>query len=120
MEASQLDHNTSGQLTYKQWFFLTRNQYTVMETDYNTYAILHECTTNGPAFLNYRNDDVHILTRSETVTSGDLDTYKATANAAITDLRAFEDIEQKTCLPQSWRTKFGQLFTNPDQFWRKW
>ena len=96
-------------------FFLTRNQYTVMETDYTNYAIIHECTTNSPAFLNYRNDDVHILTRSESVVTATLDGYKTAAEGHITGSQTrFEDINQTTCLPQSWRTKFGELFSNPD------
>ncbi len=92
-----------------------------METDYTTYAILHECTTNSPAILNYTNDSVHILTRSESVTANDLTTYKQKAEGHIAGSQAkFEDIEQTACLPKSWRSKLGELVSNPDNFWRKW
>lgn len=122
VEAFQLDHATTGKLTYDQvGGLLEQTKYTVMETDYTNYAILHECTSNSFRVLNYKSDDVHILTRSESVDSATLDGYKTSAEALITGSESrFEDIEQTACLPQDWNVKMRELFSNPDNFWRKW
>ena len=62
-----VEHSTNGELTeYRFW--IPYNHYTILETDYTTYAIAYECSENVPQILNYLTDDIHIFTRSETVT----------------------------------------------------
>ena len=80
-----VEASTSGLLTYKNLWFINEDWYTVLDTDYDNYAIVYECTSNDPKFLNYKNDDLHIFTRSEAiVTDTDLTTYKATAESKLT------------------------------------
>ena len=70
-------------MSYKQALVINNSFYEVLDTDNTTYAIVYECTKNYPRFLNFRNDDVHILTRSETITDANLATYKATAETKV-------------------------------------
>ena len=116
-----IEATSSGLLSYKTLYFIDTEWYTVVDSDYSTYAIVYECTSNDPKFLNYKNDDMHILTRSETVTASDLTSYKSKAEAKLSGSTArFETIEHKTCLASSYFNKINQMFTDPKTFFRKW
>ena len=52
-ESYQLNSTTDGVLTYKVLALLDSPKYTVLETDYTTYAIVYECSKNFPYVLNY-------------------------------------------------------------------
>ena len=100
---------------------INEDWYTVLDTDYTTYAIAYECTSNDPKFLNYKNDDLHIFTRSETASASDLTSYKTKAEAKLSGSTArFETLEQKECLPKSYTSKINEMFTDPNKFFRKW
>ena len=110
----------AGAMSYSRLGF-SSDWYKVIDTDYENYAIVYECTRNNPMkILNYKSDNLHIFTRSETVTDTDLETYKTAALAAADGITGFEDIEHVSCLPISNATKYKQLFTDPDTFFRKW
>jgi len=89
-----VEHNDKGELTeYRFW--IPVSHYTIMDTDYSTYAIAYECSENLPQILNYNTDDVHIFTRSETVTTAQLDAWKTIAESKIAGSKArMEDLEQ--------------------------
>merc|ERR1712060_152501 len=92
-ESYSLSYDTSGALSYKNLLVIPKSFYKVLDTDYTSYAVVYECTTNPYKFLNYRNDDVHILTRDETVTDANLDTWKAIAETKISGSEdRFEDL----------------------------
>ena len=83
--------------------------------------IVYQCTRNYPKFLNFRNDDVHIFTRDETVTDATLDGYKDLAEAKVPGSKArFEDLTINTCVGTGYRSKMTEMFTDPDNFFRKW
>ena len=63
-----LNYTDKGELSYEQLWFFKNNFYQVLDTDYTTYAIVYECTSNSKV-LNYSNDDVHVFTRSETAST---------------------------------------------------
>mmetsp|Transcript_8116 Transcript_8116/g.9711 ORF Transcript_8116/g.9711 Transcript_8116/m.9711 type:complete len:185 (-) Transcript_8116:69-623(-) len=116
-----LTADSSGKLSYKSLFFINNDWYSVLDTDYTTYAIVYECSSNNPKFLNYRNDDIHIFTRSETATDADMVAYKATAEAKkVGSAARFETLEQKSCLPKSYVSKVNEMFTDPKKFFRKY
>merc|ERR1739841_217448 len=77
-----LSYDTSGVLDQRT-LGIKNNFYKVLATDYSTYAVVYECTSDPVKLLNWRNDDIHILARAETVTSADLDTWKALAETVI-------------------------------------
>ena len=108
-------------MKYKTLFFFNNEWYVVLDTDYTSYAIVYECSTNEPKFLNYRNDDIHIFTRSETVTDANMSSYKAKSEAKLSGSTArFETLEQKSCLPKSYFSKVNEMFTDPKKFFRKY
>ena len=108
-------------LEYKNLWLINHSFYKVLDTDYNTYAIVYQCTENYPKFLNFRNDDVHIFSRSDTVKDADLSTWKITAETKVAGTKArFEDLIIKECLPVSYSSQIGKMFTDPDYFFRKW
>ena len=71
-------------MSYKTALVINNTHYQVLDTDYDNYAIVYQCTKNYPKFLNFRNDDVHIFTRTETVTDANMTTYKSTAESKVT------------------------------------
>ena len=122
-ESYELDHKTTGVLTYKTAFVLDTELYKILDTDYTTYAIVYQCSRNAPFVLNYFNDDVHIFTRTETVLDADLTTYKTTAETKIGVsgfASKFETLDKGACKPTDYQTKLFELFTDPDNFFRKW
>ena len=93
----------------------------MLDTDYTTYAVLYECTGDLSRPLNYSNDNVHILSRSETVTDANMTTWKGLAEAKVAGSTArFETLKQKGCLGSSYTSRISEMFTNPDNFFRKW
>ena len=93
----------------------------MLDTDYTTYAIVYQCSRNYPKFLNFRNDDVHILTRDASVTDATLDGYMDTAETKLTGSKArFETLLQSSCLSPTYRSKMTEAFTDPATFFRKW
>ena len=93
----------------------------MLETDYTNYAIVYECSSNDPRLLNYRNDDIHIFTRGETVDAAVMTGYQDKAEQYLAGSKArLEVIEQKACLPKSWLSSIGTMFTDPEKFFRKW
>ena len=121
VQSYSLSTTSSGVMTYKSYLVINNTFYQVLDTDYTNYAIVYECTKNYPRFLNFRNDDVHILTRTESVTDANLLTYKTTAESKVTGSKArFEDLSQTQCLRTGYSTKISEMFTDPDNFFRKW
>ena len=116
-----LSYDTSGTLKNTLLYALSTNRYKVIATDNTTYAVVYECTKDASRPLNYSNDNVHIFSRSETVTTANLTTWKATAEAAVTGSSAkFETLKQTGCLATSYTTRISELFSNPTNFFRKW
>ncbi len=55
------------------------------------------------------------------MTSADLDSYKAKAEAKLAGSSArMETLEQTDCLPKSYFESVWQAFADPVKFWRKW
>ena len=121
-ESYSLSYDDSGEFKHKKLIVLDQTLYNVIETDYTNYAIVYECTRNFPFILNYTEDNIHIFTRSETVTADDLTTYKNAAVALITSKSTgdFEDLTSGRCTPADYTAKLNELFTDPDNFFRKW
>ena len=67
-EEFTLSYDTSGVLKDSLLYLLSTNKYKVINTDYTTYAVVYECTRDVAHPLNFSNDNVHIFTRSETIT----------------------------------------------------
>lgn len=121
MEQWNLNYDTSGNLKKKIAWVIPTKHYMVLDTDYTNYAIVYQCTSNAPYLLNIRNDDVHIFTRSESVTSSDLTSYKNTANDKIAGTKnRFEDLETDDCTAKTFAEKFVMFFTDPEKMFRKW
>ena len=117
------DYNSSGSLTTKTLGVISSDKYKVLDTDNTSYAVVYECTKDPYHILNYSNDNVHIFTRSETVTDANLTTYKTTAETkmGISGFASgFETLISSKCLSSSYIGKITEAFSNPDQFWRKW
>ena len=120
-ETHSLNYDSSGVMTYKTAFVINNTHYQVLDTDNTTYAIVYQCTRNYPKLLNFRNDDVHIFTRSESVTDATLDGYMDTAETKVPGSKArFETLIQTQCVGTAYRTKMTEMFTDPDNFFRKW
>ena len=116
-----LDYDTSGNMSYKTGFVINNTFYKVLATDYDNYAIVYQCSRNYPKFLNFRNDDVHILTRASSVTDANLATWKSSAESKVAGSEArFETLLQSSCLSPTYRSKMTEAFTDPDNFFRKW
>ena len=79
VDSYSLSYDTTGNLNYKLANLIDTSLYKILDTDNTTYAIVYECTKDLLHPLNYSNDNVHIFTRSETVTDANLTTYKTTA-----------------------------------------
>ena len=93
----------------------------MLDTDYTNYAVLYQCTTNNWKLLNIRNDDIHILTRSESVSPSDLESYKNLANDKMAGAKGrFEDLVTTNCLARPFTEKLVQAFTDPEYLFRKW
>ena len=127
-----LDYDTSGNMTYKRGFVINNTFYSVLDTDYDNYAIVYQCSRNYPKFLNFRNDDVHILTRASSVTDANWATWLAAAGETETDPLSlaeskvtgsearFETLLQSSCLSPTYRSKMTEAFSDPETFFRKW
>ena len=93
----------------------------VLATDYTSYAILYECSERYPAFLNFENDDVAILTRAETVSSAVLLGLISQAETLVPNAKnRIEILQTGKCEAGNVFTAFAQAFTDPDYFYRKW
>lgn len=65
----------------------------MLDTDYDNYAVVYQCTSNWPKLLNIYNDDIHIFTRSESVGGGTMRMYKRKAEDKIAgSYDRFEDL----------------------------
>merc|ERR1719266_3028682 len=110
-----LDYDTSGNMSYKRAFVVNNTFYSVLDTDYENYAIVYQCSRNYPKFLNFRNDDVHILTRASSVTDANLATWLSLAESKVAGSEArFETLLQSSCLSPTYRSKMTEAFTDPD------
>merc|ERR1719266_1150871 len=120
-----LDYDTSGNMSYKRAFVVNNTFYSVLATDYVNYAIVYQCSRNYPKFLNFRNDDVHILTRESSVTDDNWETWLTAAGETETDPLSlaeskvagsearFETLLQSSCLSPTYRSKMTEAFTDP-------
>ena len=116
-----LTYDTSGVLKNSLLSVINTNRYKVINTDYTTYAVVYECTRDVSRPLNFANDNVHIFSRSETVTDANLTTWKNLAEAAVSGSSAkFETLKQTGCLATSYTSRISELFSNPTNFFRKW
>ena len=116
-----LNYELSGKLEQVIPLFWNPEFGRVLMVEYTDYMVLYDCSFSGWDVFDFTTDQLHIYTRTGTLTDAHRTTIitDITARMPSFNLVNLEKILTKDCLELTLWSQIGKAFSDPEYFWRK-